>query len=268
MRWFLLLLLLSGGCKASSQKGETRRIVTLSPSLTQMVFALGRGADVVAVTRYDYRPKAVLSLPKVGGFLDVDLERLLSFRPDLVLLTELHLPLARSLKGAGVRALELRTRSIKEVFSSLNLLGRVLKRPERAQSLARQLRKALKPRYCSGKKRPRVLITLGRSKGSLKNLVGAGRGTYLHELLERAGGRSVFTTERASYPRISREELLGFKAQTIIDLVQEGYTKGPWKALALPGNPRIVLLKEKILSSPGVHMGEALELLHRAVCGE
>ncbi len=266
MHWLLLLWLLFVGCKSPSTKGEVHRIVTLSPSLTQMVFALGRGADVVAVTRYDYRPKAVLTLPKVGGFLDVDLERLLSFRPDLVLLTELHRPLARSLKVAGVRYLELRTRSIGEVFSSLERLGRALKLEGRARALATKLREALRPKRCKGRGRPRVLVTLGRGKGSLKNLVGAGRGTYLHELLELAGGQNVLTNKRASYPRVSEEELIGCNADTIIDLVQEGYDVRPWRALALPKKTVVVLLKEKILSSPGVHMGEALELLHRAIC--
>ncbi|MBU1535388.1 ABC transporter substrate-binding protein [Myxococcota bacterium] len=251
-------------CKRQPRGGKVSRIISLSPSLTQMVFSLGAGEKIRAVTKYDYRPHSVQTLPKVGGFLDIDLETLLSHKPDLVLLTEMHSQIANSLKGAGVEYMELRTRSIAEVMVAITRLAGRLGLPGRGRELRENLSRALTPVPCGH--RPRVLITLGRNKGSLKNLVGAGPGTYLHELLLRAGGINALKGGVASYPRLSEEELVGFDPQVVLDLVPPGYSMEPWRSVSFQGKVRIELLTDKTASSPGVHMGETLKLIHSLIC--
>ncbi len=263
--WGIGLVLLMSACGGGqARKGEVRRVVSLSPSLTQMVFALGAGGRVRAVTKYDYRPPSVRNLPKVGGFLDIDLERLLAFRPDLVLLSEMHGQVAAGLRGARVEYLELRTRSIAEVLSAITVLSGRLGLGERGRELRRRLRNELHPMSCAVK--PRVLITLGRDHGSLKNLVAAGRGTYLDELLVLAGGVNAIERGPASYPRLSREELVGLGPTVVVDLVQKGQTSAPWGGVPFRVPVRIEVLDDPTASSPGVHMGETLRRLHGLIC--
>ncbi len=98
------------GCARRPAGKEARRIVSLSPSLTRMAFALGLGDRIVGVTQFDDRPESVRRLPRVGGFLDIDIEAVAGLSPDLVLLSEMHSEARQKLESLGIGVLELRTR--------------------------------------------------------------------------------------------------------------------------------------------------------------
>lgn len=246
--------------------GPARRIVSLSPSLTQMAFALGVGDRVVGVTQFDDRPEAVRRLPKVGGFLDVDLERVAALGPDLVLLSELHAEAAGKLRSLGIRSLELRTRSVAEVKASILALGRHAGRDAEAAALVRRLEAELTPQTCPGNTRPRVLVTLGRSSGRLAHLVAAGPGTYLDELVRLCGGVSALPAGPAAYPAMGMEDLVHAAPDVIVDLAPDGRT-APWGEVPFVKRPRVVTVRDTGFSTPGVELGTVKRELCKMVCG-
>ncbi|MDA3863945.1 MAG: helical backbone metal receptor [Deltaproteobacteria bacterium] len=263
----LFFLFSTTGCKniTSSHNHGQQRIISLSPSLTQMVFKLDSGKKLVGVTRYDYFPSEVKKIPKVGGFLDVDPERLLSFKPDLVLLTEMHLDLKRKLDKYNIESLVLKTRSIEEVYKSLKQLGKKLNKSTLAKKLIVSLKKNLKPKSCKSK--PRVLITLGHADNSLKNIVAAGPGTYLDQLLKLAGGKNAVNKGPASYPNLGLESIVQLSPDIILDIVKTGNEKKDvWTKVPFKNEPKIFPLSSPHISSPGVKMPEVLNLFHNKIC--
>jgi cobalamin transport system substrate-binding protein len=260
----VILVLSIFSCSKTNRNKRVDRIISLSPSLTQIAFALGLGKNIVAVTRYDKKPDRVKTLPKVGGFLDIDMERLLSFNPSLVLLTEMHSPIKNQLKRVGVNSLELRTRSIKEVLNSITLLGNYGNHKKQAKEVVEKLKRSLVKKECENN--PRVLVTLGRSRGSLRNLVGASKGTYLDEMVILAGGKNVLQSAAASYPRLSVEELVGLNPDVVLDIAENGFSRKPWKKVPFKKKPKIIILTDPQISSPGVHMDKILNIIHNSIC--
>ncbi|MGM0597264.1 MAG: ABC transporter substrate-binding protein [Myxococcota bacterium] len=264
---FLFLLFSISGCKKnnSSHNQDHQRIISLSPSLTQMVFKLESGKKLIGVTRYDYFPPEVKNIPKVGGFLDVDPERLLSFKPDLVLLTEMHLDLKKKLDKYNIESLVLKTRSIEEVYTSLKQLGNKLNKDALAKKSIQSLKSKLKPKFC--KYKPKVLITLGHADNSLKNVVAAGPGTYLDQLLKLAGGKNAINKGPASYPNLGLESIVQLSPDIILDIVKPGNKKNKvWNRVPFKNQPKIFLLSSPHISSPGVKMPEVLNLFHNKIC--
>ncbi|MBU1219664.1 ABC transporter substrate-binding protein [Myxococcota bacterium] len=261
--FFIYLFLLSSGCKRIAAHKE-KGIVSFSPSLTQMVYALGKGKQINCVTKYDEWPPEVRKLPKVGGFLDISMENILRCNPSVVLLTEMHGELAEKLKSMSIPHLELRTRNISEVLSSIRKLSVHLGAEVRGRELVADLEKQLKPKKCKSKKR--FLITLGRSAPSLKNLVGAGAGTYLDELGKLAGGENVLESRMFAYPSIGMESLVQLNPDVIIDIVVSDGSSKDWDMVPFRKKPQIEIVVENHVYTPGIRMGKTLETFHKILC--
>ena len=266
IKYFLFSLyffILVGSCSNRHNSGKINHIVSLSPSLTQIVFALGEGKKVVAVTKYDFYPPETKKLPKVGGFLDVSLEKIISYQPDLVLLSELHSDLAKKLKEIGIPYLELKTRNLSETFDTIKTIGEKLKITFKSEKLIKNLKKQLKAEKCPQK--PRVLITLGHIKNSLKHLVAAGKGTYLDEILTLAGGINAIYGGVASYPSLSSEEIITLKPDMIIDIALNK-SKKPWEHIKFVKKPEIYVFNDRKFSSPGIFFPFIFNKFHKVIC--
>ena len=259
----LLAVTALAACHRRPADGEARRIVSLSPSLTRMAFALGLGDRVVGVTQFDDRPEAVRRLPKVGGFLDIDVEAVASLSPDLVLLSEMHAEAAQKLESLGIPALELKTRSIGEVRDALQTLGRRTHREAQAAALLARLGRELRPQACPA--RPRVLVTLGRSTDTLAHLVAAGPGTYLDELVTLCGGTNALPSGPAAYPAMGMERLVQSAPDVIIDLAPDG-RPGPWHQVPFVKSPRIATVSDTGFSTPGVDLGAVKLEMCKRIC--
>lgn len=261
--YIITLLFISSSCRKIPVQKE-KGIVSFSPSLTQMVYALGKGKHINCVTKYDEWPPEVKKLPKVGGFLDISTENILRCNPSVVLLTEMHGELAKKLKSMDIPYLELRTRNISEVLSSLKKLSVHIGAEVRGRELVAELENQLKPKKCASKKK--FLITLGRLAPSLKNLVGAGAGTYLDELGKLAGGENVLESRMFAYPSIGMESLVQLNPDVIIDIVVSGGSAKDWDMVPFRKKPRIVIVMENHVYTPGIRMGKTLETFHKILC--
>ncbi|MBV8056194.1 MAG: ABC transporter substrate-binding protein [Deltaproteobacteria bacterium] len=180
----------------------TRRIVSLAPSVTETLFAVGAGAEVVGVSQYCDYPPQVRRLPKIGSFITPNIEAIIALRPTVVigLLTSSDLREIHALQAMGIATLMVDDGSVAAIEASIEKIGNKVGRSQAAHNLAGQIRSQLsgiEMRLAGIQPRP-VLMVVGHQP-----LVAVGPGTYLDELLMLAHGRNIADFSTQSWPRLS-----------------------------------------------------------------
>ena len=201
-----------------------RRIVSLVPALTEMLFAIGAGGQVVAVSSFDQYPPEVKALPRVGALLDPDTERILAMRPDLVVIYGSQSDLQTQFTRAGVRTFVYRHGGIATILETLGELGAASGNAAGAARLTRELQARLDDvrRRTKGRPRPRVLLVFERQPKTLREIyVSGGRG-FLHEMLEIAGGQNVFADVARESAQPSVETILARAPEIILEVRAAG----------------------------------------------
>ena len=217
------------------------RIVSTSPSITETLFALGLGDRVVGVSAFCRFPPEVLKLPKVGTFLKPDAELIAGLRPDLAIIHELSTGIDRRLTSLRIPFVVVDRGTLASVFSSIRQIGAGAGVPARADSLVADIERRLDVvrRAASAAPHPRVLFIIGRSPGTLTDLVAVGPGSYINDLIEIAGGKNVLAIKgQPEYPRISMETVLRLDPDVIVDTVDMGETEAE-RRLRQPINERL-----------------------------
>ena len=208
---------------ASSATPSAGRVVSLTPSLTEVLFALGLGSRVVGVTQYCDYPPEVESIKRVGGFVDPSIEEILALKPDLAVLSTSQRDIQRDLARTGVHALVTPEDTLADIASAIRLVGEACGVPDRAAALSKELalRAAMVRGAIADRPRPRVLVCVGRDmeSGRLSGMYVAGRHGYYNEIVEAAGGVNVYTDEAVAYPQVSAEGVIELNPDVIIDLV-------------------------------------------------
>ena len=236
--------------------GPARRIVSLVPSATETLDALGAAQTVVARTDHD-TASWTRGLPSVGGGLQPSLEAIVAARPDLVIRfggpQDSRTP--ASLERLGIPHIAIRPDRIADVLASIRLLGRAVGRDAAADSLARGIQVVLDSIRASnvGRARVRVAYVLGGDPPWV-----AGPGTYIHELIELAGGQNAFEDLGSLYAAVSVEEFIAHP----IDLVVTP-DAGRLDPRAV-GSARVVEVGGA-LEIPGPGVADAARLLSRLV---
>lgn len=228
---------------ALAAAGPPARIVSATPSVTEMLFALGLGDRVVGVTTFCRYPPAAARIPKIGTYIQPNLEVVLSLRPDLVVIQENPARLKEKMESLRLKVLELRYRSVADVCESLGTLGRVAGVEERARALTASIRGELEAirRRSAARPRRRILFVVGRTANAVEGLIVVGQGSYLNELMELAGGRNVFRGAPSSYPQVPLEEVLARDPEVIVDMGEMARTEG----VAEEQKQRVVRLWER-----------------------
>ena len=264
MRWLVLVLVAFGCHKEPKQKpaAETR-IVTLSPSATEIVAALGAASLIVGVDDYSKFPPEVEKLPKVGSFLTPNLEAIVALKPTLVIVDDIHKPAAGALRDAGLTTIECPIHALPDVKKALVTVGEKIGKADDAKRVSEQIETAL-DRAASKKpaKRPRVLAILDREAGGLGNLVAAGPGSWLDELLAVTGGENVLPPSSVRYPKLSMEEVLRFKPEIILDASYPARASiKEWESVSA----RVVVLSDDFMVAPSPRVEQALDVMAKAI---
>ena len=197
-----------------------QRVVSLAPNLTEIVCELGGYDQLVGVTDFCVHPESVKRKPKVGGYINPNLEIIVSLKPDIVLALPEHQDTASKLQRLGVRVETIRNWSLADIHNSIKTVGDLIGRAERAAAkldeLAR-LRDNLTRRRSDG---PRCLLVLGHMVGdeTIKEIYAVGNNGFLNEIIGLAGGVNVIEQKTPHYPRISQEALLQLDPDVIVDL--------------------------------------------------
>ncbi len=225
----LALLILS--CQLHAAQSDSvgsahpRRIVSLAPGTTEILFALGLGDRVVGVSRYcDYPPSAT-TIPEVGGYFDPSYEKIVSLEPDLTILLTSHRAAKAELEKLGLQTLTTPHETVADVHEAIGLIGEACGAERAADSLSTQLsrRSETVQRAVAGRDRPRVLVCIGRDteSGQLAGLYLAGNDDFYDEIIELAGGVNAYENASVAYPQVSAEGVIQLDPDVIIDLVSD-----------------------------------------------
>ena len=235
-----------------------KRIVSLAPSVTEMLFALGLNDRIVGVTSYcDYPPEAT-EKEKVGDTLRPGVERIIGLRSDLVVASTSSQveQFVYRLEQAGVPVYASNPRSVDDVLESLIKLGGITGREGRAKELTREFRSRLDTvaRQIDAADRPRVLFLLG-----VGPLITIGRHTFIDDIINRAGGESVTKDLETDYPQYSLESAVASRPEVIF--LQSGDTDLPNRLKQTPAgvSGRVYHLDDALLLRPGPRVIDGVE---------
>jgi len=198
------------------------RIVSLSPSVTEILDGVGAFDRVVAVSTYCEYPPEVKSLPRVGGWTDTNLEQVLGLSPDLVILTDAQAPLVESkLSALGLATLVVGSQSLDDIFEAIAAIGEAVGRREAARRLADGMHADLDEIAAAveGLPRPEVLVVVDRLPGTLRDIYVATEGSYLVDLVRIAGGNPIAPEAPMNYASLGKEALVAYDPEVIFDMV-------------------------------------------------
>jgi iron complex transport system substrate-binding protein len=223
--------LLFAGCGGESERaaaapdltGAPLRIVSLAPSLTETLYALGVGDRVVGVTRYCAHPPAVSEVPKIGGHLDPNFEAIVSLEPDLVVAIPSSREQRMRLEGLGLRVLEVDQHDVVAVLDSIVMVADACGVGDRGRKLRSEIEVQLSvvENVVAGASRPRVVIVVGHQagEGPVRSVWAAGPDTFYDGVIRLAGGVNAMSDGLARYPELSREGLAALDPDVVLDVI-------------------------------------------------
>jgi iron complex transport system substrate-binding protein len=271
------LATLSASHQAASPGPRPSRIISLIPAVTEMLFAIGAGPQVLAVSSFDEYPPEVKGLQRVGALLDPNLERILALKPDLVIVYGSQEDLIAQLTRAGLPIYNYRHAGLADVTTTISNLGDRIGRSAEAGTLVQKIttRMADIRRRVAGRRRPRTMLVFGREQGTLRGIYASGGRGFLHDMLEAAGGENVFADITRESVQATTELILTRKPEMILEV-----RAGPldpsivaretavWDSLSsLPAvrTHRIEMIVDPRIVIPGPRVAEGTELLARAL---
>lgn len=251
----------------AAQPGDTAttRIVSMVPNVTEFLFALGAGDQVVGTSDFCNYPPEARSKPRVGGLLNPSIEKIIAARPTDVIVLNSQGDIAAKVERLGVRVHTVRSDSLAEVYDSLHTIGSVTGRTAQASAMANDIRTRLGELSTSatGTARVRAMVVVGRQPATLQNIYLAGPKTYLGELLQAAGGANCAPESSQPYVPVTKEQIVERNPAIIIDTslgeagadanVAAAHTKA-WEQLSVVDavrNGRVVHLADPHLTVPG-----------------
>ena len=276
----LSLLLLTAGLWLSLDllaQSRPTRIVSVVPAVTEMLFALGAGDRVVGVGSFDKFPPEVATLPRVGALLDPDLERILSLRPDLVVVYGSQADFRQQLERAQVPLFVYSHAELADVPTTITALGDRVGATPRAQQLVKDItdRIAAVRSSVTGKPRPRTLIVFGRESLSLRGIYASGGYGFVHDMVTAAGGDNVFADLKQQSVQATSELILARRPEVILELRAdplapdvEAKERAVWNTLAsVPAvrSGRVHIITDRRTVVPGPRVGEGVEVIARVL---
>jgi iron complex transport system substrate-binding protein len=249
------------------------RLVSLTPSATEVVAALGAADLLVGVDNYTTYPASTAALPRVGTFLAPSVESILRLRPTLVVVDDVHTAVAASLHDLGIRTVECPMHTVADVRRSLERVGAAIGRGAAATAAIAAIDRAIadvKARRHGGP-RPRVMVVIDREPSGLGYLITGGPGSWHDELIGLVGADNALATAPTRYPKLSLEELLRAAPDVIIDTTFGADPArlltdfAPAARVPAVANRRIALLKEPYMMAPSPRVAQALAELEAVV---
>lgn len=249
-----------------------QRVVSLAPSITEIIFALGQEDCLKGVTVYSDFPSEATELPKVGSYIHLDQEKIVALRPDLCIATKDGNPreVVKRLESLKIPVYVVDPRNLDGVIETIIEIGALLRADKKAKDLAWNIRSRIdqvKSLVAKVAYRPKVFYQIGTSP-----IVSAGTNTFIHELILLAGGKNL-AEGSISYPRFSREQVLSLSPDVFIitsmakDRIFE-HVKAEWSRwpdLPAVQNESIFLVDSDLFDRPTPRMIDALELMVRLI---
>ena len=265
---FPLVITDDAGRQVTIERSPTR-IVSIAPSNTEILFALGLDDRIVGVDSFSTYPPEAEAKPQVGSYLEPDLERVVAAEPDLILATEAHVgTVLPELDALGLPTVVIEPMDLDEVFSGMLLVGEITDASTRAQQVVCELQArvdAVADAVADGP-RPRVFFELS------PDLFTAGPGSYIDDLITRAGGVNVAAGAAEMWPQLSAEAVVSADPEVILladheaGITAEQVAARPgWQGMSAVQQGRIVTLTSDPVVRPGPRVADGLEAIAAAL---
>src|ERR1700690_1191722 len=187
-----------------------RRVISMAPNLTEMVYDIGVEEQLVGVTDFCKFPPAAKSKEKVGGWINPNYEKIISLKPDLVLALQFHGQTVDHLKELKIPVMVVDCQTVQDILDAYDVLGKRLGHELDARRGKAAIERRLAKAESWGKKHQRVqvLFVIGHSPGTLDHLYGVGPKNFVDELITLVGGVNILADAKEPYPLISKEQLI------------------------------------------------------------
>ena len=249
-----------------------KRIISLAPSITEILFALGLNEEIAAITNFCDYPEAVLGKPRIGGFVNPDTEKIVSLKPDLIIGIRdgNRMDTVHRLNDFGFPVYLIDPKGFDGVLGTIKNIGDVVGREKESRRLIKEL---------VDKRENMITLTRSLSKPKVFFQVGdvplitVGKGTLADDLIRLAGGRSISENELVSYPSYGIETILARAPEIIImtsmeskkdhmNLVKKWQN---WKSIPAVKMNAIYVIDSNLVDRPTPRIAEGLEALVRII---
>ncbi|MFH0813119.1 MAG: cobalamin-binding protein [Pseudomonadota bacterium] len=249
-----------------------QRLISLAPSVTEILFAIGLGERVVGVSTYCNYPPEARKKEKIGGYITPSLEKIISLRPDFVVGTADGglKTVVEKLAGLGIPVYVTNPKSIPGVMASIQKIGEAtFSQPAAARVVASMKEKIqIIQKKVQGRPRLRVLHILAYNP-----LISSGKGTFVHDLIQLAGGANIAEKAKGKHPRYSMEEIITQDPQVIIlssmksrdPLAEQRPWWDRWKEISAVRLGRIYVVDADLIHRPSPRIMDGLEEMARGI---
>ncbi|UCD32382.1 MAG: cobalamin-binding protein [Desulfobacterales bacterium] len=251
---------------------DPQRVIALAPNITEIVFALKQERRLVGVTRYSDFPQEAATLPKVGSYVHLDLEKIVALKPDLCIAIKDGNPkvIVQKMTSLNIPVYAVNPMSLDTMIKTVREIGKLLDAKQHATHLVHSMRiriNRVKQRVQQTAFRPGVFFQIGISP-----IVSVGTPTFIHELIVLAGGTNL-AAGPVPYPRFNKEQVLALAPEIIIitsmaravvfEQVRAEWNQ--WPHLPAVKNQRIFLEDSNLFDRPTPRLVDGLELLARLI---
>jgi iron complex transport system substrate-binding protein len=222
--YVIMVFYITTACDDRPQPASNaRRIISLSPNITEIIYALGAEKDLVAVSSFCNYPPAVKEKEKIGGLLDPNIEKIISLNPTMLLGVPAHQKLDQDLRRFNLQILMLPNESVIDIIHAIDTLGQILHYGHEARELIRRLENELDLLAGGRKLHPpcTAVLVIGKEPGSLQNLMVAGPHTFVDELWNTVGGTNVFADLPVHYSTVNLETIIQRNPRVILQFAPD-----------------------------------------------
>jgi len=271
---FIFFLISIFICGNDINSARQLKIVCLAPNLCEITFALGCGDLIVGVSDFcEYPPECEKKL-HVGGLLNPNFEAIISSGCNVAFLVPEEKWIGEKLKNFGIKYYVFRDYTISDILDSIKKIGDITGKREKAREIFKHFVdevNRLKKENKSLKKRKKILVVVGRSEGKVRNVYIAGKGTFLDEIIQLAGGKNCYNG-KLKYPQVGVEGILSMNPDVIFELIPDKNFKNKtlermkrdWMALSeinAVKNGRIFFIEDTSFVVPGMRFLDAVKKL-------
>jgi iron complex transport system substrate-binding protein len=256
----------------------SQRIISTSPAITEILFALGAGDRVVGVTDYCSFPKKACLLPSIGGPLNPSTETWIALKPDLIIIQEDSVVINKHATILKIPILKVSVNNLENILTSIQAIAKTMQVSKRGNQLVDKINSEIKQyRTRLRKLKPRqVLMLLSDTNDPSRDLYAVGRNTFLNELLSIAGGENILPDTMATYPKISKEFIIAKSPEIIIEIgpksnlssdgiLDRKKTWGKYPTLNAVKNNRLYFIGADYILIPGPRLINILDDLTRNI---
>jgi iron complex transport system substrate-binding protein len=245
------------------------RIISLAPSNTEILFTLGLEDRIVGVTDFCDYPEAAKSKEKIGGFSEPNIEKIISLQPDLILATSMHQKPVEELEKLNVPSVVLDPKDFEDVFTSIEIIGKATGQDDKAAAIVGDLKARVKDVddkviKLTEDERPKVYYEIWPSP-----ITTAGPGTFVNDIIQRAGGENIAKDAKKAYPQYSQEMIVAKNPDIIIfshhgssnQSAEDILNRQGWESIEAIKNNKVFYVEENLVQRATPRLVDGLEQL-------